>query len=155
MISALLVHGVPIECINQAAVVYHVPAALIISVLSVEGGRVGMASPNNNGTYDYGPMQINTIWIDKLKPYGYSLQQIQYDACTNVMVGAWILGTSIANSPDLWRGIGGYHSDTPPLNQAYQYKIWNVYEMLAHYLSNTAVPPTATPVVPQTATPPK
>jgi hypothetical protein len=136
MISALLVHGVPIECINQAAVTYHVPAALIISVLGVEGGKVGMAKLNTNGTYDYGPMQINTIWLDKIKPYGYTQQQIQYDACSNVMVGTWILGRNIASSPDLWRGIGGYHSYTTPLNRDYQYKVWNYYELLAHYLSS-------------------
>jgi hypothetical protein len=138
MISALLVHGVPIECINQAAVTYHVPAALIISILGVEGGTVGMAKPNANGTDDYGPMQINTIWLDKIKPYGYTREQIQYDACANVMVGTWILGRNIADSPDLWRGIGGYHSYTAPLNRDYQYKVWNYYELLARYLSHPA-----------------
>jgi len=136
MISALLVHGVPIECINQAAVNYHVPAALIISILGVEGGRVGMAKPNTNGTYDYGPMQINSIWLTKIKPYGYTVEKVQYDPCVNVMVGTWILGTNIANSPDFWRGVGGYHSYTIPLNQAYQYKVWNYYQLLSRYLSH-------------------
>ncbi len=74
MVSALVIHGVPIECINEAAVTYSVPASLIISVLSVEGGEVGMASPNSNGTFDYGPMQINTIWLDKIRPYGITRQ---------------------------------------------------------------------------------
>lgn len=140
MISALLVQGVPIECINRAAITYHVPAALIISILGVEGGTVGMAKRNTNGTYDYGPMQINTIWVDRIRPYGYTREQIQYDPCANVMVGAWILGTNIAdNTGDFWRGVAGYHSYTVPLNQAYQYKVWNIYEMLSRYL---AAPPT-------------
>jgi hypothetical protein len=136
MISALLIHGVPIECINQAAIAYHVPAALIISVLGVEGGAVGMAKPNTNGTYDYGPMQINTIWLNKIRPYGYTQQQVQYDPCVNVTVGTWILGVNIATSPDFWRGVGGYHSYTVPLNRAYQDKVWGVYQLLSHYLSN-------------------
>lgn len=136
MPSALLVHDVPIECINQAAITYHVPAALIISVLGVEGGAVGMASKNANGTYDYGPMQINSIWLKKIAPYGYTKEQIQYDPCANVMVGAWILGTNIASTPDFWRGVAGYHSTTPSLNQAYQGKVWNMYQLLARYLSN-------------------
>lgn len=136
MISALEIHGVPIECINQAAIIYQVPAKLIISVLAIEGGTVGMASPNKNGTYDYGPMQINTIWLKKIEPYGYTREKIQYDPCANVMVGTWILSTNIASSPDLWRGVGGYHSYTPHLNQAYQYKISNVYKLLSTYLSN-------------------
>lgn len=130
MASALLVHGVPIECINQAAVTYHVPAALIISILGIEGGSVGMAKPNTNGTYDYGPMQINSLWLQKIKPYGYTPEQLQYDPCANVMVGTWILGVNIANSPDFWRGVGGYHSYTPSLNRDYQYKVWDLYHLL-------------------------
>lgn len=138
MVSALVIHGVPIECINQAAITYHVPAPLILSVLSVEGGDVGTASPNRNGTYDYGPMQINTIWLSKIKPYGYTREQVQYDPCINVMVGTWILSTNIANSSDLWYGIGGYHSHTLSLNEHYQNKVWNVYALLSRYL---ATPP--------------
>jgi len=142
MPSTLFVHDVPIDCINQAAVTYHVPATLIISVLGVEGGHVGSASKNANGSYDYGPMQINTLWLKKIGPYGYTKEQIQYDPCANVMVGAWILGTSIANSPDFWRGVAGYHSNTPSLNQAYQTKVWNIYDLIARYLSNpTTVAP--------------
>ncbi len=144
MISALVIHGVPIECINKAAVIYHVPASLILSVLSVEGGDVGTASPNKNGTYDYGPMQINTIWLNKIKPYGYTKEQVQYDPCVNVMVGAWILSRNIADSPELWRGVGGYHSYTPSLNMRYQNKVWNVYALLSRYLSN---PPAKTPAL--------
>ena len=138
MVSTFHVHGVPIECINQAAIVYNVPATLIISVLAVEGGEVGMASPNKNGTYDYGPMQINSIWLEKIKPYGYTKEKIQYDPCANVMVGTWILSTNIANSPELWKGVGGYHSYTPQLNHAYSYKVSDIYQLIARYLSDTS-----------------
>ena len=79
MISALEIHGVPVECINQAAIAYHVPATLILSVLAVEGGAVGLASANKNGTVDYGPMQINSIWLSKIRLYGYTQHQLQYD----------------------------------------------------------------------------
>lgn len=154
MVSALLIHGVPIECINQAAVTYTVPAGLIISILGVEGGEVGMAKRNVNGTYDYGPMQINTIWLEKIRPYGYTQQQVQYDPCVNVMVGTWILGTNIAdNNGDFWRGVAGYHSYTTPLNRAYQQKVWGIYQMLSHYLS---APPASAKLAatPTTATTP-
>lgn len=136
MASTLVIHDVPIECINQAAVAYHIPAALLLSVLGVEGGYAGTASPNRNGTFDYGPMQINTIWLSKIKPYGYTREDIQYNPCKNVMVGAWILSQNIADSTDLWRGIGGYHSYTTSLNEDYQHKVWKVYQLLASYLSN-------------------
>lgn len=140
MVSALVIHGVPIECINHAAITYNVPATLIISVLAIEGGEVGMASPNKNGTYDYGPMQINTIWLERIRPYGYTREKIQFDPCANVMVGAWILSMNIADSSDLWHGVGGYHSYTPHLNHAYGYKVSDFYKKLATYLSKPQPP---------------
>jgi hypothetical protein len=137
MISALEIQGVPIECINKAAVIYHIPAKLIVSILAVEGGRVGLASANKNGTFDYGPMQINSIWLSRIEAYGYTKQQLQYDPCANVMVGAWIISQNIADASTLWRGIGGYHSHTTPLNYYYQTKVSEVYQLLSDYLSNT------------------
>lgn len=136
MISALEIHGVPIECINQAAVTYHVPATLILSVLAVENGKTGSASPNRNGTFDYGPMQINSIWLSKIQLYGYTQQQLQYDPCVNVNVGTWILSQHIVkNASSLWRGIGDYHSHTARFNHNYQTKVSEVYRLLANYLS--------------------
>lgn len=140
MVSALLIHDVPVECINQAAVTYYVPAKVIISVLNVEGGRVGTASPNRNGTFDYGPMQINSMWLPKIAAYGYTREQIQYDPCVNVMVGAWILSTKIAqtlaqSSGGYWQGVAGYHSLTPGLNETYQAKVLTNYQQLSQVLS--------------------
>jgi soluble lytic murein transglycosylase-like protein len=140
MPSALLIHGVPVECINQAAVTYLVPAQVIISVLDVENGTVGMASPNSNGTYDYGPMQINSIWIPKIAPYGYTKQQIQFDPCVNVMVGTWILSNKITETVaeargGFWRGVAGYHSRTPGLNEHYQAKVLTHYQNLSKLLA--------------------
>jgi hypothetical protein len=139
MPSALLIHGVPIECINQAAVTYFVPAKIIISVLNVEGGKVGLAKPNTNGTFDYGPMQINSIWLPTIATYGYTKQQIQYDPCVNVMVGTWILSNKIAttvaaSNGDYWRGVAGYHSLTPSLNNKYQDKVLDKYRLLSEVL---------------------
>lgn len=137
MISALEVHGVPIECINQAAMTYHVPATLILSVLAIENGRIGSASSNQNGTFDFGPMQINSIWVSKVRLYGYTQHQLQYDPCVNINVGTWILSQHIAkNTSSLWRGVGNYHSHTARLNQNYQIKVSEVYRLLASYLSH-------------------
>jgi soluble lytic murein transglycosylase-like protein len=135
MLSALTIHDVPIECINQAAITYNIPAKLIITVLSMEKGRIGSAIANKNGSYDYGPMQINSIWLKTIERYGYTKKQIQYDPCVNVMVGAWILSTRIANSQDLWEGIGSYHSFTPDLNRRYRVKAADIYQTLTDYLS--------------------
>lgn len=58
MISALEIHGVPIECINQAAVTYHVPATLILSVLAVENGKTGSASLIEMGLLIMAPCKL-------------------------------------------------------------------------------------------------
>ena len=135
MIPSFTVNDVPIECINQAAVDYHVPAVLIVSVLKTEDGRNGMASPNKNGTYDFGPMQINSRWLPRLQQFGISQHDIQYNPCINVGVGAWILGTSIADRNQLWPGVGDYHSHTWNLNQSYNTKVRMRYEALNQYLN--------------------
>jgi len=126
----VVINDVPVECIYNAAYVYHVPAPLIISVLKTENGRKGMALLNKNGTYDLGPMQVNTSWLRKLHHYGYSVEKIRYDPCTNVAVGAWILGTSIANGKDLWRGVGDYHSHSPYENFKYSAKVKSIYRQI-------------------------
>ena len=136
MISALLINGVPVECINQAAIEFHVPAVIIASVLTVENGKVGMATRNKNKTYDYGPMQINTVWLDKLSRHGYSKNEIQNNACTNVWVGTWILSKKLAQSKDFWHGVGGYNSFHLPQNYNYQQKVAKKYYCLVSYLSN-------------------
>src|SRR3990170_6855115 len=127
---SLIINDVPIDCINQAAVVYNVPATMIISVLKTEGGRNGMASLNKDGTYDYGPMQVNSCWLKKIAKYGITQQKLQYDPCINVAVGTWILALSIADGKDVWHGVGIYHSHTYSLNQRYKQKVQYFHKWL-------------------------
>ena len=120
-------HGVPLDCINQAALHHHVPATMIISVMQVENGRNGDAIKNKNGSYDLGVMQINTTWLTSLKKYGITHAALQHDVCLNVDVGTWILAHSIAKS-DGWQGIGNYHSATPKFNRIYSKKVKAKYD---------------------------
>ncbi|HEX4044123.1 MAG TPA: lytic transglycosylase domain-containing protein, partial [Gammaproteobacteria bacterium] len=82
----IMVNDVPLDCINQAAITYHVPATIILSVMKKEGGKNGDANHNKNGTVDYGVMQINSIWLPKISAYGYTKDDLQYNACKNVAV---------------------------------------------------------------------
>jgi len=120
-------HGVPLDCINQAALHHHVPATMIISVMQIENGRNGDAIKNKNGSYDLGVMQINTTWLSSLKKYGITRAGLQHDACLNVDVGTWILAHSIAKS-DGWQGVGNYHSATPKFNRIYSQKVKAKYD---------------------------
>ena len=120
-------------CLFSAAHTYAVPVDVLLGIMHVEGGRVGQMVRNTNGTYDLGPMQINTIWIPKLSAYwGISrratLRMVRDDACTNVGVAAWILRTKIDDTGTLAGGIAGYHSMTPELGGVYRMKVVRAME---------------------------
>lgn len=134
----LWISDVPLTCINQAAEQYHIPAKLIIAVLNVERGRVGQAVKNRNGTYDLGPMQINTNWWPKLNQYGISEHQVQYDACTNIQVGAWILSKNVADGDSLLMGVGGYHSHTRSLQMGYSQQVRIRYTQIDKLINNNS-----------------
>jgi soluble lytic murein transglycosylase-like protein len=131
----LLMNHIDLNCINDAALEYHVPAKLIIAVLNVEGGQVGQAVKNTNGTYDLGPMQINSAWQKTLSQQDISLAQVRDNPCMNIKVGTWILSKNIADEQDLLNGIGDYHSHTTKLNQQYSTQIRLRYTELAQHLS--------------------
>lgn len=136
---AFTINGVPIHCINEAAVIYNVPATIIISVLKTENGKIGSASPNTNGTFDFGPMQINSIWLPSLARFGITQSMLQYNPCVNVNVGTWILSQKIAGSPRLWQGVGDYHSTTKIPNQQYRVKVAQIYQLLTAYLNSNEI----------------
>ena len=47
-------------CLATAAHAYHLPEIYLYAIVQTEGGRVGQAVHNTNGTDDLGPFQINT-----------------------------------------------------------------------------------------------
>jgi hypothetical protein len=120
------------DCVQLAADRYGLPASVIQAILQVEGGRVGQAVRNSNGTEDLGPMQINTVWLPRLAPYGISRQQLQHDRCINILVGSWILARQLGKAKHMegttqrraWWGVGAYHSRTPRHNVKYALKVW-------------------------------
>lgn len=134
----MMFHGVPLDCINQAAISYHVPASIIVSVIKIENGRNGLAVKNENGTYDLGVMQINTSWLKQLQHYGITKEMVQYDACVNVTVGAWILAKGIAKSEG-WVGLGNYHSATPKYNLRYREKLKKTFHGVVRAMSEVKV----------------
>jgi soluble lytic murein transglycosylase-like protein len=120
-------------CIFAAAQTYAVPPSVILGVLNVEGGRTGQAVQNTNGSYDLGPMQINTLWIPQLASYwGVSqmsaLKLVRDDACVNIGVGAWILRSKMNQTGSLHKGIAWYHSATPHLGARYSMKVMSAMQ---------------------------
>jgi hypothetical protein len=120
-------------CLMIASNTYQVPPAVMIGIMHVEGGRVGQQVLNRNGSYDLGPMQVNTIWLPELsKLWNVDRRTAHHwvrdNGCVNVHVAAWILRQKINNTGSLTRGIGHYHSATPWRSQNYLGKVVNVME---------------------------
>lgn len=116
-------------CLMLAAQTYSVPPAVLVGIYQVEGGKPGQAvGPNGNGSYDLGPMQINTLWIPELaQKWGVSnntaLKWVKNDPCTNMGVAAWILRNHMNETENLSQAIAHYHSRTPRYGYAYKGKV--------------------------------
>lgn len=68
-------------------------------------------------------MQINSIWLQSLAPYGVSESVLRDNGCVNVAIGTWILANHLSQYPP-WTAIGNYHSKTSHLNQGYQQRVY-------------------------------
>ncbi len=116
-------------CLMMAAQAYQVPPAVLVGILKVEGGKVGQeVGPNGNGTYDLGPMQINTVWLEELAGHwntdkATARRMVRDDGCLNITVGAWILRRQMDRTDHLYRAIARYHSATPGIGTRYADKV--------------------------------
>lgn len=115
-------------CIMMAAQTHDVPPALLVGIYKAEGGKVGQQVKNTNGSYDLGPMQINTIWMPELaKHWGVSEEtakkQVRDDACINVDVAAWILRGHLTRTNNLSTALQHYHSRTPKFGKKYKERV--------------------------------
>ncbi len=115
-------------CLMIAAQTYAVPPQVLVGILHVEGGRIGQQVANKNGSYDLGPMQINTIWMPQLaRNWGVSqktaMKWVRDDGCTNVNVSAWILRQHLNETGSLAKAVAHYHSRTPSKGSSYKQKV--------------------------------
>jgi len=120
-------------CLMLAAQTYTVPPAVLVGIYKAEGGKVGQEVRNSNGSYDLGPMQINTIWLPELaKKWGVNTttarKWVRDDACTNVGVSAWILRSHLDETQSLSQAIAHYHSRTPVHGTRYKKKVIEILQ---------------------------
>ena len=118
------------KCVGIAAQTYNIDSIVLRALQAQEGGKIGTISRNSNGSFDLGPMQINTVNLPEIKrafPF-LSWRHIVYDPCINIMVGAWFLRKKIDDrNGNVWEGVGDYHSKTPAKRVIY------LRSFLAHY----------------------
>lgn len=121
-------------CVLLAANTYDVPPAVMIGIMNVEGGRIGQeVGPNTNGTYDLGPMQVNTLWLPTLQKTWKVNEEtarewVRDNGCVNVHVAAWILRQKMNSTKNLWEAIAAYHSQTPSKGIPYAKKVISVMD---------------------------
>lgn len=120
------------ECIQKAANTYGIPPIILTGLIYQEGGKVGESSLNSNGTRDYGPMQINSVWLAKLKKKGITSDMLKNNGCLNVFVGAALLYKHAADTRyNWWKAVGNYHSKTPKHHNKYLYKVASKVQLLS------------------------
>ncbi len=112
-------------CVERAAAHYQAHPDLVRAVLRTEGGKVGQIRRNKDGSFDMGPMQINSVHLPELAKYGITQEALTNDECLNIHIGTYYLQKQIVTTPQFWHGVGKYHSATPELNVKYQYRVWN------------------------------
>lgn len=118
-----------LACMVAASTQLGLPPRVLPAIQAVEGGRVGMARINANGTEDLGLMQVNTVWVGVLaRRTGWAPEAVRArliaDGCFNIAVAGAILRLHYReNRGNLLAAIGNYHSRTPPRHRAYQEKV--------------------------------
>lgn len=120
-------------CLMLASQTYSVPPAVLVGIYKAEGGKIGQEVKNTNGSYDLGPMQINTIWMPELaEKWGVSEETarkwVRDDACTNVGVSAWILKGHLNETGSLSQAIAHYHSRTPRHGKRYKKRVIDILQ---------------------------
>ncbi|MGN7931799.1 MULTISPECIES: lytic transglycosylase domain-containing protein [unclassified Sphingopyxis] len=104
-------------CIRQAAKGHKWLERTLWGLRDQEGGWIGAAVANTNGTHDLGPLQVNSWWVPKIaalvkRPEAHVRYWLQNDACFNAEAARWIFLSGLAVTGDYWKAIGAYHSPT-------------------------------------------
>lgn len=118
-------------CIAEAAEAYQINPLLLRAIREQERGDLGMKNLNDDGSYDLGPFQINTIHLEDLRYFGITEDQVRNDPCFNTAAAAWHLRNKInENDGDIWKGVAWYHSKTDHLGTSYRAKVVKKFRAL-------------------------
>ncbi|MFA1289087.1 lytic transglycosylase domain-containing protein [Xanthomonas axonopodis pv. nakataecorchori] len=114
------------DCFEEAAGYQHVNPWVLRAIAWQESrGRADAIHRNNNGTVDYGKMQINSIHLRRLSSYGISRDALMHP-CISVYVAAWRLREMTNKYGNTWAAVGAYHSETPGERDKYAHAIHSI-----------------------------
>lgn len=109
-------------CFQEAGKQYNINPQLLQGIARVESGLNPAAiNRNKNGSADYGVMQINSFWLNKL---GTTTEELLQDPCYNVMAGAFVLRGCLDRHGENWKAIGCYNATSRNKQAAYSWKIY-------------------------------
>ncbi len=120
------------ECLNRIASVASVHPAVLAAYLLTERAPAGHIRINSDGSYDVGPMQINSVhWKTFYLDFGIEPLSVRFDGCVNLMAGTKIVRDvfdrhgrdGISGWDNFYKIAAEYHSSTPKHNIRYQ-TIW-------------------------------
>lgn len=130
------------DCFISASQRYGLDARLLIAIAKVESNlNMNAVNANANGTKDYGVMQINSNWKQKLSDLGIAWNDVVSSPCMNIHVGAWILTNNVSTLGVNWDSIGAYNAGHKKTDAAmirrtkYAVKVYKASRAL-HWLGN-------------------
>jgi len=122
------------ECLVAASKYFDISPFIMQAVKDHENGEIGSANGAAGGSKDYGPYQINTVFLDELnQQHNISWKSLSYSACINAFVGGSILKQRIKLASNVWEGVGNYHYNikkSPLIHYSYRLKVLKVYRSL-------------------------
>lgn len=115
------------DCAPEIARYYGVPLDLVGGIRHAEGGKVGQrVGPNRNGSWDLGPMQINTNWFNgtfdvDMRDFDIHEEDALHNECTNIAIGAWVLMTNYRSLNNWYEAVAAYNAGIKNRRVAYPY----------------------------------
>jgi soluble lytic murein transglycosylase-like protein len=126
-LALLTFHHVCAFCFEEAGEKYGVSPQLLWAIAKTESHFNPRAvNYNQDGSFDYGVMQINSSWYAAL---GHERWMHLGDACYNVQVGAWILSQCIQRYGYTWTAVGFYNGVSKDKRAAYAVSVYQALKM--------------------------
>ncbi|MGA2552374.1 MAG: lytic transglycosylase domain-containing protein [Burkholderiaceae bacterium] len=114
------------DCYDAAAQYHQVNPLILRAIAWAETHNQPTAvHKNDNGSTDYGLMQINSVHLPALSQYGVSEETLM-QPCANVYVAAWHLRRQMNKYGNTWAAVGAYHSETAQLRDRYAARVMQI-----------------------------
>ncbi len=119
------------KCFDYFGHYYRIDPWLLFAIAKTESSfNPNAQNKNKDGSIDYGIMQINSFWLDKLNKMGLSKEDL-FIPCKSIMIGAWILAQNINRFGYNIDGIGAYNSPSNIIKRRnYAQKVLSSYQKI-------------------------